>query len=304
MPQYDELLMPLRLNGKPLLALVDTGSNITLLHQSVVGDTRAPGHGLPFSVDFGRTRTRRVAFMSGVGVSRDAVAVDLRSEATDRPLEREVVVTIVDLHQSIQNFPKQVDMIVGTNALASRIVRFERGAPPRLVTRAELRSLQRLEPGMLEVDTVGSMCDLPEDNLGPLFMVRVHNAEAPGTVFLADTGNKFSSFCLDNGPVPEGSAKESAVCGVGFECFACGETNAQIAVRGLNEKDFRPMTIRQKLQKIPPPSSLTSIEDWCRDARGRPIDIQGNLGIDFWAGYLRLTVFDFDKRKIFCVPGA
>ena len=47
---YDELLMPLLLNGKALLALVDTGSNITLLHKSVIGDSEAPGHGLPLSL--------------------------------------------------------------------------------------------------------------------------------------------------------------------------------------------------------------------------------------------------------------
>ncbi len=28
------------------------------------------------------------------------------------------------------------------------------------------------------------------------------------------------------------------------------------------------------------------------------------LGIDFWAGYMRMSVFDFDKRKLFCVPKA
>lgn len=299
--RYTELVVPLLLNKKRVVGIVDTGSNITLLHQSMIGDAADPANDRPFSVDFARTVERRVAFMSGVGVSRDAVA-DIRTEAGNTPLEAGAVVTIVDLHETIQNFPQEVDMIVGTNALASKVVKFEAGRPPEVLTRAGFRALQKSEAGMLEIDTVGTMCDLPRDSLGPLFMVRVHNAEVPGTVFLADTGNKFSSFCLENQKRAETDRVNAAVCGVGLECFACGETNAQIGVRGRSELGFRPMTIRQKLQKIPPPESLTSIEAWCRDENGERIDIQGNLGIDFWAGLMRLTVFDFHKRKIFCVP--
>lgn len=298
----NEVVTTAVLNDKKIVALLDTGSNITLIHSAVVGDSNDPDEEREFTVDYKRTVQRSVTFMSGVGTSRDAMAVGLR--VGGRPLVNKTVVTITDLHKTIPNFPPEIDMIVGTNALFGKILKVEVGSPPQLMTRAELK---RIRSTMLEIDVVDTMCDLPRDGLGPLFMVRIHNAN-PTAVFLADTGNKFSSFCLA-GKKDQTDSEDSSgsFCGVGMDatkCFSCGETNIQIRTRTGDDTEFSPMPVRQKLQTIPPPASLTSIEKWCRDERSATIDIQGNLGIDFWAGYMKMSVFDFDKRKLFCVPKA
>jgi hypothetical protein len=302
-----EVVVAAELNDKKIVALVDTGSNITLIHSEVVGDAKEQDADHRFTVDFSRTVKRNVTFMTGMGVSRDALAVGLKIGGM--PLVKKTVVTIADLHQTIPNFPPEIDMIVGTNALHGKILKIETGMPPQLLSRAGLSDLRKSE-SLLEVDTIDTMCDLPRDALGPLFMLRIHNAP-PNTVFLADTGNKFSSFCLENktgegGETEEEDAPDSpSFCGVGLDatkCFSCGETNIQIRARGPDDAEYAPLPVRQKLKTIPPPASLTSIEKWCQDERGAAIDIQGNLGIDFWAGYMRISVFDFDKRKLFCVP--
>lgn len=304
----NEVVTTAVLNDKKIVALLDTGSNITLIHSEVVGDSNDPDDEREFTVDFKRTVKRSVTFMSGIGTSRDAMAVGLK--VGGRPLVNKTVVTITDLHKTIPNFPPEIDMIVGTNALFGKILKVEVGSPPQLMTRAELN---RIKGDLLEIDVVDTMCDLPRDGLGPLFMVRIHNA-SPTAVFLADTGNKFSSFCLadreeqtDSEDSSGNSEDSGSVCGVGMDatkCFSCGETNIQIRTRARDDTEYSPMPVRQKLKTIPPPASLTSIEKWCRDERSATIDIQGNLGIDFWAGYMRMSVFDFDKRKLFCVPKA
>ena len=300
----NEVVTTVVLNDKKIVALLDTGSNITLIHTDVVGDSNDPDEEREFTVDFKRTVQRSVTFMSGVGTSRDAMAVGLKMGG--RQLVNKTVVTITDLHKTIPNFPPEIDMIVGTNALFGKILKVEVGSPAA----DDPGRIGPDQEGMLEIDVVDTMCDLPRDGLGPLFMVRIHNA-SPTAVFLADTGNKFSSFCLigrEDQTDSEGSDDSSgSFCAVGMDatkCFSCGETNIQIRTRTAGDTEYSPMPVRQKLQTIPPPASLTSIEKWCRDERSATINIQGNLGIDFWAGYMRMSVFDFDKRKLFCVPKA
>lgn len=299
-PEYKEVVATIDLNDKKILGLMDTGSNITLMHHEEVGDSADPDNTRKFSVDLKRTKQRRVTFMTGVDTSRDAMAVGMKIGSN--PLVKKTVVTITDLHKTIPNFPEEIDMIIGTNALLNRIVKFEVGKSPALLSREQMKKLQ---PRMVEVDIVDTMCDFPGDALGPLFMVRIHNA-GPDAVFLADTGNKFSSFCLANETKEQPSnVQPPSFCGVGLDstkCFRCGETNIQIRARSKNKKQYVPMPVQVDLKTIPAPASLTSIEKWCRDERGAIIDIQGNLGIDFWAGYMHATVFDFEKRKLFCVP--
>jgi hypothetical protein len=302
---YKEIFVVVEINGKPINAIIDTGSNISLIHEKLIGDSNDKKNTNKFTVDFKKTVERKVTFMSGVGVSRDALVKTLKIKKNDISFSKNTVITIVDLEKTIPNFPKNIDMIIGTNAMNESIVKFEKSKNLDILSRKQLNGeIERND--YFEIDVIDTLCDINKfDALGPLFLVKIHNSEIPNTVFLADSGNKFSSFCLDSSSADKQthSKASNAVCGVGLQCFECGNTNIQILVKDIKKKNskFRPKTIKTKLQKIAPPASLTSIENWCIDELGQKIEIQGNLGIDFWGNFCKKSLFDFEKKKIYVV---
>jgi hypothetical protein len=242
-------------NGMTIHGLIDTGSNISVLHMH-----SALGKAMKQSATTGAKR--QVTFQQKTCQAEDVTISGYSvNEGVVLP---PFVCTMLDLTLAIANFPTGIDLILGTNALRGQIVQFHRSRTPRFI---------RAPPSnFYQVKLVSGPCKTGQKNLGKLFLVATeHNGS-----MIADTGNKFSSFCDPD---------------------MCNGVVKIVLFKPTSPHKTHNVTIQQNMVRhLTLPKSLSMIENWC------PKRITGNLGIDVWAGLFTSTVFDFKNHNMYCSP--
>lgn len=271
---YAMVVQTVLIAGVSVVAIVDTGSNISIMRSGLLHDTSQRGRSssphAKFAMDMTKMRSRRVVFHTSISTATDIpiAGATMPSTSAGRHIELPpFVCCMLDLQQVLPNFPSHVDMILGTNALAGTIVLFKGAGGPLLMSRSALtrRLSSTHKPPLAHLRT--TTCDQALDDLGPLFM-----ADTDVGHFLLDTGNHFSPFC---------SLRLGPTC-IPRLLFA---TTPPVQVAG-------PLAIMRM------PQSLGVIGNWC------PINVVGNLGSSIFAGgsaaQFPQCVFDFGMGNVYC----
>ena len=139
-----------------------------------------------------------------------------------------------------------------------------------------------LPDGFVEVKNVIPCVDVKEKELGPLLTVQMVGSDR---VFLLDTGNLRSTFCVKEGLKRKGK-----------DCKEC-KCSAPIALKDGSQIEIEGDVLGWE------PQSLVNIP--CGpNGEMKP---SGNLGLDVWIGIFESTIFDFGMKgskdhKIFCKP--
>ena len=246
--------------------IVDTGSNVSLMHhahpEQLGGkakiitfhnktDPHHSGHDVPVSI---QTRPR----------NEDGKQFVLKG-----------MVSFVNLRRAIPSFPMSSRQgLIGTNLLWGRRVQVTRDKCMRILHRG-----CPLPPGFVEIEGVVPCVDLQKKDLGPLLTVRMAGSER---VFLVDTGNLRSTFCVTKG-----------LCGLKRKCG--NVCTATIALKDGQSVEAEGDVLDWQ------PQSLVNIP--C--GPNRKLRPSGNLGLDVWIGLFESTIFDFGPKgsmdhKIFC----
>lgn len=243
--------------------IVDTGSNVSLVHAC-----RPSKFG-------GRSKT--ITFHNKDNPHHTGFDVPVTIRTKPRENEQEFVikgtVSVVNLREAIPSFPMATRQgLIGTNLLWDRRVQVTRDKCMRLMRRG-------VPPrGYVEVDGVVSCVDPAKTELGPLLTVRMVGSDR---VFLVDTGNLRSTFCVTEG-----------LCERNDDCTTC---TAKIALKDGTNVHVEGSVLGWE------PQSLVNIP--CGpDGALRP---SGNLGLDVWIGTFESTIFEFGPKgsrdhKIFC----
>lgn len=262
---------PSRKNRRHHHFIVDTGSNVTIVH-------------VPNTNKY-RGKRKTITFHNKNDPHHRAVDLNVRIKINGGFCLKGRA-SVLNLFRAIPSFPPTQSGIIGTNMFQGRMIKVCNSGSVCIVKRnARLDGFYELE-GVVGCDKYSDQLEL-----GPLLTVNVGNKNNK-RLFLVDTGNLRSTFCVvKKGQTKKQKQKQNGKGGGG--CIA------QLRLKNKNETyqvfgDYLGWA----------PESLVSIK--CSSGKS-PV---GNLGLDVWTGMFRESIFDFgstllDGRpvyRIFCRP--
>tara|TARA_B110000027_G_scaffold133975_2_gene164229 strand:+ start:624 stop:1526 length:903 start_codon:yes stop_codon:yes gene_type:complete len=284
---FDYTLQTIYIHGCPVRAIVDTGSNISIMRRSLIQDLHAPARkdsAAKFTVDLSGIESRIILFDTRSCQAGEVTIIDATMRGANKKQQLPLcpfLATVLDLDEAVPHFPPHVDMILGTNALVGSIVAFGAKSGPRLLGAKEaITQRQQVSAGHPFVELVITACDRPGDQLGPLFV-----AHTDVGLFLLDTGNHMSAFCDTR---------------LTDKCAPVLQTVGKSIDGGLK------LTTVFAKRKTPP--SMSVIGSWCETGMESPPPmVVGNVGASILSGDSRAafakTIFDFQQHRVFvCCP--